>query len=576
MFLLGLRSLARAAAFLGAASCVAAGCYSTGDGTAPPAKTFYFPVGLAVSRGGNVLYVANSDFDLQYNGGTLQSYDLRLIRRHAVRAIKDPTDPNLPLARQSAGPENPCPSNPPVAREDGTGVRQTLGETCSPPVDSTFYVRDSVTIGAFATDLQLAAVSQNRLYVPVRGDSSLTWADVAPDDPNTSPPEDPAAGFAPFALDCGVRVGNRCDAAHHAGSDPNEPGNTRHVTMPGEPFGMAQSEDGSAIVITHQNDTKASLFSTGLTPGAPVGRPALQFVLDGLPVGGVGVTAIPHDSDAFAPCLTPVAGGLPCPTAPPRPAFLETSRAVAELELLRYYSDEGAGSDASSLRRPFLAREAAFPITANAGGTDSRGILIDPTPRIACKLKATTPEERIACAQKPARLFIANRTPASLLLGEVGQKSSSGDGTFDPDRVSIYGNVPLTFGPSKLFLAPVVDAAGQYAIRVFIVCFDSATVFVYDPDAGRMENIIRVSSGPFALAFDPFSWDDVAAHKQVEIDPRDPSNDPELQLRRYRFAYLASFTNSFVQMLDLDATHPETFERIVFSLGVPTLPKGSQ
>ena len=82
-----------------AASLGLSACYSAGDGTDPPNKSFYFPVGVTVSRGGSVLYVVNSDFDLQWNGGTVQSYDLQLIRRHTVLAINDPTDPALPLLR---------------------------------------------------------------------------------------------------------------------------------------------------------------------------------------------------------------------------------------------------------------------------------------------------------------------------------------------------------------------------------------------------------------------------------------------------------------------------------------------
>src|SRR5580700_11351096 len=63
-------------------------CYSSGaGGTDPPTTTFYFPVGLAVSPGGNVLYVANSDFDLQWNGGTIQSYDLFRLRHDAAELI---------------------------------------------------------------------------------------------------------------------------------------------------------------------------------------------------------------------------------------------------------------------------------------------------------------------------------------------------------------------------------------------------------------------------------------------------------------------------------------------------------
>src|SRR5580700_3460938 len=64
-----------------------ASCYSTGTGTPPPINTFYYPVGLAVSAAGNVLYVANSDFDLQWNGGTVQSYDLNAVRQDTIRLV---------------------------------------------------------------------------------------------------------------------------------------------------------------------------------------------------------------------------------------------------------------------------------------------------------------------------------------------------------------------------------------------------------------------------------------------------------------------------------------------------------
>ena len=47
---------------------------------------------------------------------------------------------------------------------------------------------------------------------------------------------------------------------------------------------------------------------------------------------------------------------------------------------------------------------------------------------------------------------------------------------------------------------------------------------------------MRVGVGPFAMAFDPFSLEDVAKHAPVPIDERDKT----LGLRRYRFAYLAS------------------------------------
>src|SRR5882762_3289629 len=55
------------------------GCYSTGDGTHPPSNGLYFPVGLAVSSDAEWLYIANSDFDLQFNGGNVQVVKLKTL-----------------------------------------------------------------------------------------------------------------------------------------------------------------------------------------------------------------------------------------------------------------------------------------------------------------------------------------------------------------------------------------------------------------------------------------------------------------------------------------------------------------
>ena len=591
---------------LGFSTLLLGACYSAGNGVAPPPNDFYFPVGLAVSRGGTVLYAANSDFDLQWNGGTLQAYDLHQIRRDAVATIADPTNPNVPYVQRPA--PGACPSQPPTSQVEGDPTPTLRGQTCAPPVSSESYVRDSAVIGAFATDLQLSP-GGSRVFVPVRGDASLTWANVGVDDPNTAPPPGATKStYAPFALDCGTRDSdNRCDAAHHAGQNPYEPGNTRNLTMPGEPFGMAFSDDGTAIAITHQSTQETSLFATGLTEIAPTAtndpnastlppteapnpvNPSLQFVLEGVALGGNGIASIPHDPDAFPAC---VLGTDPTCLTPPRPAFLQTSRASAEMDLLRYYTDEGGGvappsATPSSIHRPFLIEENKFDLTVNSLGTDSRGIVIDPTPRIQCKIAvapaggsrtaADVASDLETCARLPARVFFVNRAPDTLVVGEIGETSVQGDGTYDPDKLVIYKNIPISPGGSRLYLAPIVAADGRYSLRLFIVCFDSALVYVLDPDTMQMENVIRVGDvggvGPFAMAFDPFTLEDVARRLPVQQDPR----DPDLDLKRYRFAYLASFTQSFVQVLDLDGsrTDKSTFEQVVFNLGVPTAPKGS-
>ncbi len=632
-------------------------CFSGGGGgTDPPTSTFYFPVGLAVSSGGNALYAVNSDFDLQWNGGTLQSYDLFLIRRDAAALVhanltgqtpssvaKDPYDIDFVNPPSTA---NCLAADASVLNANNTRVE--LGQICAPPVQSTKYVRSSTIIGAFGTDLQLQTVNGNvgtRLFAPVRGNATLTWSDVGPDDPAAIPPVN--GFFSAFALTCNGDFSAQEQAttfpvtgcANLTGNTV-DPADTRAVTMPGEPFGMAQTEDGTAIAVTHQTTTDTSLLTAGL-PGPTAGtgvNPSMQFVETDVANGGSGITFVPHDpNSSVPPCpgedtatdagTVATEAGAPDGGVGPvpgmrcvRPAFLETNHSTAEVDLLRYYSDFG-----SSQNRPFISKEAVTPITTNLGGTDSRGIAIDPTPRLACRnvpgIDATT------CADTPARVFIANRTPPSIIFGEIGGVSSD-NGSYNPDMLTLSGNVPLPAGPSRVYVAPIVNAQGRYEVRVFVVNFDSSTISIYDPNgtnALALVDTIGVGPGPFAMAFDPFDLEDVAKNACVLPDPR---VDPRLQadagasagdagadasnpgadagdagadagdagadagnagaagsasmcpnvvspaVRRYRFAYVASFTQSFVQVIDLDQTQP-TFENVVFTLGNPTPPKGS-
>ena len=564
------------------------GCYpAAGEGVDPPAFSFYFPVGLAVSKGGNVLYAINSDFDLQWKGGTIQSLDLMMIRRHTVLAIKDPTNPNLPLAITFDGGVNNCPNGPPVITPlNDAGVEP--GWACAPPTNASKYMRDSIAIGAFATDAQLSIVdlpnitpATSRLFVPVRGDASLTWADVVDDDPNVAPAEDATPDtYAPFTLNCGTRDAHRrCARNHRTGNDATQQGDTRLLTMPGEPFGMAQSEDGQAIVITHQSDQFSSLFSTFTPFLAPpnVIDPALQFVLGGVPVGGIGIAAIPHDINAFPECVVGT-GPNTGPSSPdclkliPRPAFLQTSRSSGLVAMLRYYNDMG-DQGSSSIFRPFLQNEADYPLNVNAGTTDfARGIAIDPSPRIRCEAKLganPAPADLVACAQLPARVFVASRGPNSLIIGEVGEPITQG-GSYAPDFAIFNKTFPLPPGPSAVKIAPVVDQHGNLALRVFVVCFDSNEIIVFDPDQNHIEATIHVGLGPFAIAFDPFDYKAAALGQPVATDPND-------NIKKYRFAYVASFTQSYMQVIDLDNSTPDksTWATVVYTVGMPTPPKGS-
>jgi hypothetical protein len=357
--------------------------------------------------------------------------------------------------------------------------------------------------------------------------------------------------------------------------------------MPGEPFAMAQSADGTAIVLTHQTEGDTSLFLTGLSPdggGASPSTPSMQFIVDaGLPTGGDGIGSIPHDDAGFT-CTASQAAANTCDQLP-RPAFLETNNTTAELNVVRYYADDGT----STLPRPFIAVDRTIPFTTLSSGTDSRGIQFDTSARLACEHLFPAPDTRNRdCGRIPARVFFANRSPNSLVIGTVGGPSPTDPGHYDADLLSFTAQ-PVTVGqgPSRVYLAPIIDADGNYALRVFVVCFNSSTIDVINPDTGLSEASIAVGGGPFAMAFDPFDALDVALHAPVQpvgapstvtYTPDGATSPVQIPLPKYRFAYVASFTNSYVQVIDLDNSEPSkaSFESVVYTLGTPTVPKGNQ
>ena len=181
---------------LASAFAVGPACVSPGEGPSPDSGEMYFPVGLAISPGGHTLYVANSDFDLQYNGGTILALDLDRIRKN-VSQISDPDNPCGGLASNDESLLYPGPCSP--------------ISLANPPDGQGSLVAASVEIGAFATDVLVVARPEEqgpgtRVFVPVRGDPSVTWMDV----------EDDRFVDGPFtrSLDCG---GDRCDLQHRAG-----------------------------------------------------------------------------------------------------------------------------------------------------------------------------------------------------------------------------------------------------------------------------------------------------------------------------------------------------------------------
>ncbi len=525
----------RSAFFACAAAVGLSGCFPPGDGKEPELSQIYFPVGIAVSPGATRMYVANSNFDLQFNAGSLQVYDLDALRARlpvyctsdascgdGERCDLDPTEENSDAPSHwcvaSSGPNAGRPCG--VASETTPAERILAPGRCA-PFDPTSggVILEAVEIGAFATDViyrQNPNGPGGRLYIPVRGDATLHWIDVDDD-------TEPSVGLE---LDCGQSGKNSaCDDEHRRGDDPDA--NIRGVRMPPEPFAVAADALARSIVVTHQSDGAVSLFVDGFTGEGP----RLEFVLGGLATGAVGIASIPQpkivdlEEDFF------------------QPGYLVTFRNSPEVRQLRVFFDDVN----NSTPRPFIQNTGGAGVTANASGIDSRGIGVDPSQRQACESACADADTDCAdeCAGIPLDIFIANRSPATLLLGRTrpNRSASSSD-----DFPQFFDTLPLDFGPSRVVVGSVLGESGDPEVRVFVITFDARKIYIVDPDSRRVERVIDTGRGPHSFAVDPVNG----------------------------LGFVGHFTDSYVGVIDLDKRHGRVFGTVISSMGVPTPPRAAR
>ncbi|HEX2873736.1 MAG TPA: hypothetical protein VHP33_20915 [Polyangiaceae bacterium] len=488
------------------------GCFGPGEGVEVPVNEIYFPVGMAVDKDAEHLFVVSSDFDLQYNGGSIQSFDLEdLYAELPVRCTEDADCNDGQLCQQgmcAAQGKSPCPSGD---REDAS--RLLYPGRCNPIEIPTF---DRVKIGAFATDAIIRERPDSapkdpdapeRLFVPVRGDSTLHWLDVKNG-----------------KLECGQAGSSdgSCDDQHRAGDDPTK--NSRGLELNVEPFAIDADAGGNTIVVTNQTTGTASLF---LNESWDSKGPQLSFELsgNGIPRLAVGIASLPQ----------PLAPGE---VANPYSTYMMTFRNAAQVRLIRFAPDDLSPVNSP---RPYLVDGYGVGIEANSVGTDSRGIALDAAARKkakdACAAGDTTCAD--AAALVPIDVYVANRAPSSLLIGR----------TRPPQEYPyFYQSVALTTGPSRVVVGHVTTPEGEDETRVFVACFDSRRIFVYDPQRARIETEILTGRGPHAMTVDT----------------------------QRQLLYVGHFTDSYVGVYSLDLAHPATYGTMLGTLGTPKSPRASK
>ena len=535
------------------ATLLSAGCVDPGEGVEPPLSQIYFPVGVALSAGKTRMYVVSSDFDLQYSGGSVLALDLERVRELVPKSCSSDADCgsgqrcDLVATSENRGkPSHWCVAADGAHAGRPCGARRELSSAgtvlfpgrcghvnlTNPQDGGKSLVVDSVGIGAFATDViyrQRPNGPGGRLFIPVRGDATLHFIDTI---------DETEAEQVPFELECGQTSGDpQCDDRHRRGDDPEEE-NTRGLRLAKEPFGIAATPSGNAVVLTHQTEGTASLFvndaeAWGDGQGNFGVGPKLEFAVGNMPKRPIGVVALPE------PALITETQAAPLY----QPGFLVTFRDAPEVRLLRYFDDLE-----SQPPRPFIQQSGGVGITANSLGFDSRGIAVDASRRKECEAACSSgAQDCLAqCAGVALDVFVANRTPSSFLVGQTRPNASL---TSSDDLPQFKDSIPLPFGPSRVVIGQIIDREGLPATRIFAICFDARKIGIYDPVRRRFERWVQTGRGPHALVTDATD--------------------------SYALGYVAHFTDSYVGVLQLDQRSPY-YGSMLLTLGRPIPPRTSK
>jgi len=118
--------------------------------------------------------------------------------------------------------------------------------------------------------------------------------------------------------------------------------------------------------------------------------------------------------------------------------------------------------------------------------------------------------------------------------------------------------VPLPAGPSRVYVSSIITEEGKLERRVFVVCFDSRRIAIYDPTRRRIEAFVTTGRGPHAMAFD--------------VSPPDPDTGEGGRA----FGYVAHFTDSYLGVIELDRRARRTYGKIVLNVGKAVAPRASK
>lgn len=531
----------------------ASACSLSQNGVDPPADTFFYPSTGAMlpapAAGGlaptdpafDWLYVGNSNADLRFNDGTLVMVNVGT-RQDAGTMSGAAFD-----RTQSWGQ---CPQEDyvnPLPRSDAPICCRDLLDANIINCDERRYIAADATvlIGSFAAGMAwqaycddpclsskadcLAAPAAGRLLIGVRGDTSLTDVDVAPTGSVNGAAVHP--GFhctdddevAPALTECTRKQTDtlsNLDAFAQSTSVPV-------LALPDEPYALTVDGARGFLYIGHLAGTTSVQDTGGVS----------LFDASGAGLYATGFPPVPAFIAPFPSPFAPNNAGQfgitnlhlhePLGVAPGSPTELfVSSRYVPLVTSMVPFGPPLCGQD-TDLKDDVVIPSGDSLSSGSTLGSEMRGVsFVEPT-----AAEAADPDLDFA-----NRVYALERVPPELVGFDVA-RNESGAVVATPTDVT-----ETCSSPTFLYETPDGQVTADNPRRLFVNCFDTGEVYVFDPNGPTLLTTLQVGRGPGGMVFDP-------------VRP---------------VAYVLNFTLSDVSVVDLAPGSPTQFH-VVQRLGFPSV-----
>jgi hypothetical protein len=527
--------------------CAAAACSLSQQGVSPPADTFFYPSAAVMDPTGQWLFVANSNADLRYNDGTLVTVNLALAEQDRTS-----TGGNVPPSSSNHQTWELCPQEDyvnPLSRSDPPICCWDQLDASILNCDERRYIQpdSTVRIGSFAAGMYWQSYcpdscagactpdgTTGRILMGVRGDTSLTWLDISAGTQASSV----NPGFTPPQVFCGPTPGvslSECDDTHRiidtTTALTTESGDTQApaVAVPDEPYALEIDPDRDLLYVGHLTGSTATVDSGGVSLFDVSSSDPLTFKQHGFiapfaspfspnSAGAFGITALMR----HPPLGQPAGSGN---------VIFASSRYIPQIASVNAFGASICGSDDTDI----VVEPAGDGLSSGLVGSEMRGVaFIDP-------LTA----DPSSYAQ---RAYALERVPPDLVGFDIARNNAGTMAAIPTDFSETCSS------PTFLYKHMVTTEEGP---RLFVNCFDTGEVYVFDPTVPTLLTTFQVGRGPAGMEFFP-------------PDNATPSSIPPARATAQTVAYVIGFSDNNLSVVDL-APGSQTQYHVIQRIGFPSV-----